>query len=175
MNKALFLDRDGVINVRKVGAYVCQPDEFVLIDGVLEALETFSRHFSRIFVVTNQQGIGKGLMSQDDLASVHQKFLTAVKHSGGRIDKIYFCPELESSHSFNRKPNIGMAIQARKDFPEINLHRSIMIGDTLSDMRFGKRAGMETILVGEEPELALKAPHLVDKCYQNLLEYSKTL
>lgn len=171
----LFLDRDGVLNERIIGNYVTKPDEFVIINGVLEALKKFSFVFGRIVIVTNQQGIGKGLMTKDDLAEVHNLFLKKVSENGGRIDKIYFSPWLESEHSFYRKPNIGMALRAKKDFPEIRFRRSVMVGDSLSDMKFGKNAGMTTVLVGDNPEMARQYPHLVDYCYPTLFEFAKEI
>lgn len=172
---ALFLDRDGVINVRIVDNYVTRKEDFVIIDGVLEALKIFADKFDHIFMVTNQQGIGKGLMTDEDLMEIHDDFLSKVVAAGGRIDRIYYCPELKSAHSFKRKPAIGMALQAKNDFPEISLKNSIMVGDTRTDMLFGRRAQMTTVLVGDEPEIAKRNPHLVDYCYPSLIEYAKSL
>lgn len=171
----LFLDRDGVLNERIIGNYVTKPEEFVIIDGVLEALKKFSVIFGRIVIVTNQQGIGKGLMTEDDLTKVHDMFLNTVVDNGGRIDNIYFSPSLESEHSFYRKPNIGMALKAKKDFPEIRFRRSVMVGDSLSDMKFGKNAGMMTILVGDNPDIAKEYPKLVDYYYSTLFDFSKEI
>mgnify|MGYP003287474151 CR=1 FL=1 len=98
-----------------------------------------------------------------------------VYKNGGRIDKVYFSPWLESEHSFYRKPNIGMALRAKKDFPEIRFRRSVMVGDSLSDMKFGKNAGMTTVLVGDNPEMARQYPHLVDYCYPTLFEFAKEI
>ena len=172
---SLFLDRDGVINRRIIDGYVTRREDFVLIDGVLEAISIFTRNFDHIFMVTNQQGIGKGLMTEADLADIHGWFLKQVESTGGRIDRIYHCPALKSAHSFMRKPSIGMALQARRDFPDVVLKQSVMVGDTASDMLFGRRAGMTTVLVGDEPEIGRKTPHLVDYCYPDLLSYAKTL
>ena len=172
---SLFLDRDGVINRRIIDGYVTRREDFVLIDGVLEAISIFTRNFNHIFMVTNQQGIGKGLMTEADLADIHEWFLKQVESTGGRIDRIYHCPALKSAHSFMRKPSIGMALQARRDFPDVVLKQSVMVGDTASDMLFGRRAGMTTVLVGDEPEIGRKTPHLVDYCYPDLLSYAKTL
>ena len=94
---------------------------------------------------------------------------------GGRIDKIYFCPDLASACSFNRKPNIGMALQAKKDFANIRFNRSLMVGDSLSDMKFGKHAGMTTVLVGNDYDVPRKYPHLVDYCYSTLHEFAKSI
>ncbi len=171
----LFLDRDGVINRRIVDGYVTRPEDFVLIDGVLDAMAIFARKFDRIFMVTNQQGIGKGLMTEADLEAIHRGFLSQVEAAGGRIDRIFFCPALKSAHSFMRKPSIGMALQARREFPDVVLRRSVMVGDTESDMLFGRRAGMTTVLVGDEPGIGCRVPHLVDFCYPDLLGYAKSL
>lgn len=173
--RALFLDRDGVINERIIDGYVTRPEDFHIIDGVLEAMAVFAQKFDRIFMVTNQQGIGKGLMTVADLEAIHNDFLRKVEAAGGRMDKIYFCPALKVEHSFMRKPSIGMALQARREFPDIKLKQSIMVGDTESDMLFGHRAGMQTVLVGPEPHLAHKYPHLIDYYYPNLLAYAKSL
>lgn len=171
----LFLDRDGVINQRIVGGYVTEPEQFMVIDGVLEAMAVFAHCFDRIFIVTNQQGIGKGLMTERDLELIHDGFLRQVESAGGRVDKIYFCPALKSDHSFMRKPSIGMALRARKDYPEVVLRQSVMVGDTESDMLFGRRAGMTTVLVGDDTDIARRFAHLVDFSYDNLFAYAKTL
>ena len=171
----LFLDRDGVLNERIIGNYVTKPEEFVIIDGVLEALKRFSVVFGRIVIVTNQQGIGKGLMTEDDLSKVHNAFLKTVEENSGRIDKIYFSPWLESERSFYRKPNIGMALKAKKDFPEIRFRCSVMVGDSLSDMKFGKNAGMTTVLVGDNPNIAREYPRLVDYCFPTLFDFAKEI
>ena len=173
--KSLFLDRDGVINVRIVDNYVTRPEDFVFIDGVLEAMAIFARHFDHIFVVTNQQGIGKGLMSEADLEAVHGFFLRQVEQAGGRVDKIYYCPALKSAHSFMRKPSIGMALQARRDYEDVSLRHSVMVGDMESDMLFGRRAHMTTVLVGDQQQVARQCPHLVDFAYPDLIAYARIL
>ncbi|MBR3829314.1 MAG: HAD family hydrolase [Bacteroidales bacterium] len=172
---ALFLDRDGVINQRIVDGYVTRPDDFLFIDGVLEAMAIFARHFDRIFVVTNQQGIGKGLMTEADLQAVHSYMLQQVQDAGGRIDRIYHCPTLKSEHSFMRKPSIGMALRARRDYSDVVLHRSVMVGDMESDMLFGRRARMQTVLVDDQTNLARRNPHLVDLSFPNLISYAQYL
>lgn len=135
----LFIDRDGVINDEKHFDYIHTWDEFKFYDGVKEALEIFNKKFGIIVMVTNQRGIAKGLTKPEDLELIHKNMLQEITDSGGRIDKIYFCPDMESP---NRKPNPGMGLQALKDFPKIDLSKSIMIGNTLSDMKFGKNLGV---------------------------------
>ena len=135
----LFIDRDGVINDEKHLDYIHTWDEFTFYDGVKEALKIFNEKFGIIVMVTNQRGVAKGLTKLEDLQLIHKNMLQEIKDSGGRINKIYFCPEMESP---NRKPNPGMGLQAIKDFPKIDLSKSIMIGNTLSDMKFGRNLGV---------------------------------
>jgi D-glycero-D-manno-heptose 1,7-bisphosphate phosphatase len=143
----LFLDRDGVINQRIYGGYITQPEEFKFLPGVLSGLREFANRFGRICIVTNQQGVGKGFMAENQLEAVHQYMQSEIEKAGGRIDRIYYCPDLAISADNCRKPGIKMALQAKTDFPEIDFAKSIMVGDSLSDMEFGKNAGMVTIYV----------------------------
>lgn len=165
---ALFLDRDGVLNVLRPNDYVKSPDELEILPGVAEALVLCREQFDYIIIVTNQQGIGKGLMTEDDLTAIHAKLLEAI----GPIDRIYHCSALKSAHSFRRKPNIGMALQARRDFPGLRLKDSVMVGDSKTDMLFGRRAGMKTVLVGDNSTVATDQPHLVDYRYASLLDFA---
>ena len=153
----LFLDRDGVVNKRLIADYVKTPEEFVFIKGVPEALAALSGIFGRIFIVTNQQGIGKGLMTEEDLRIIHDRMVRSIERKGGFISKIYHCPELKKHNSPFRKPNTGMAEQAKLDFPEIDFSMSIMVGDSQADMEFGRRMGMKNVYVGE---LKNPAPHI---------------
>lgn len=166
---ALFLDRDGVLNVLRHDDYVKCPDELEVLPGVKEALELLRKWFAHIFIVTNQQGVKKGLMTEEDLADVHRKLIEEI----GIIDHIYYCTELQSAHSFYRKPNIGMALQARRDYPDIRLKESVMVGDSASDMLFGRRAGMTTVLIGDTNDIALKHPKLVDQYCPTLMEFAQ--
>lgn len=146
----LFLDRDGVINKKLENDYVKHWIEFEFIEGSIEAIKFLSTIFGKIIVVTNQQGIGKKLYRLEDLELIHKNMLYEINYHGGRIDKIYFSPYLQSENHPTRKPEIGMALEAQKDFPEINFKKSIMVGDSLSDMVFGKKAGMFTIYISEK-------------------------
>jgi len=145
----LFLDRDGVINRRIPGDYVKSVDQFVFEEGALDAVCSLSSLFTRVVVVTNQQGIAKGIMKEDDLDKIHAYMLDNIRLRGGRIDKIYHCPDLAGSGSHCRKPETGMAFQAKADFPEISFEKSLMIGDSESDMIFGQSLSMKCIFIGQ--------------------------
>lgn len=142
----LFLDRDGVINKHMPDAYVTCIDEFEFIPGCIEAINKLSLLFHKIIIVTNQQGIGKGLMTSMDLEKIHFYMLEEISKHGGRIDAVYYCPYLSNIKPKCRKPEIGMALQAKEAFPSIDFKKSIMIGDSPSDMLFGKNIGAYTVL-----------------------------
>ena len=166
----LFLDRDGVINVRLIDDYVKNINEFEFLPGVLEAFKIFSEKFGRIIIVTNQQGVGKGLMTLKDVDEVHSFMKEEIEAQNGRIDAIYVCPQLKSDPDNFRKPSPRMAYMAQHDFPEIDLEKSVMIGDSNSDIEFGKNAGMYTILIGDEPVKCKP-----DSSFESLLKFAKIL
>jgi D-glycero-D-manno-heptose 1,7-bisphosphate phosphatase len=173
-NWTLFLDRDGVINVESVGSYITSWEEFKFCDGALEAIQQFSEIFGRIVVVTNQRGVGRGIMSFQSLREINANMTDAIAKAGGKIDKIYACTAV-ASDDHNRKPNTGMASQAREDFPEIDYKRSIMVGNSLSDMEFGKKLSMHTIFLTTKHE-PFQLPHdLIDEQHPSLLAMAKAL
>lgn len=152
----LFLDRDGVINQQRPNDYVKSPEEFIFIEGVTEALKLLAPLFSHILIVTNQRGVGRGLMTEENLGTIHRQMLETIQNNGGRIDKIYVCTETDS-HNPNRKPNPGMAMQALQDFPDIDFSQSLLAGDSLSDIEFANNAHIPAVLIGnkyKEEELA---------------------
>jgi histidinol-phosphate phosphatase family protein len=146
---ALFLDRDGVLN-RKLEGYVMSPEQLEILPGVLEALFLLVPIFYKIVVVTNQQGIGRELMTHEDLRAVHDSLLREVTNAHGHIDQIYYSPDLAYMDSYTRKPAPGMAIQAKKDFPFIDFEKSIIVGDSQSDIDFGKGLGFKTVWISNE-------------------------
>jgi len=170
----LFLDRDGVINHEKHKDYVHTWDEFAFYEGVPEAIAVFAKTFQRIIVVTNQKGIGKGVTKLEDLQQIHKNMIAAIEDKGGRIDAVYFCPDMDEE-SPNRKPNSGMGLQAVKDFPDINLNKAIMVGNTLSDMQFGRNLGVQTIfLPTTRPEVDLHDER-IDGVYHSLIDFAREL
>lgn len=158
----LFLDRDGVINKRLIDDYVKHIGEFEFLPGVCEAIARFSKLFGKVFVVTNQRGIARGLMTVEDLRAVNDFMLEGIAKAGGRIDGIYFCPHDRNAGCGCRKPDIGMALAAKRDFPEIDFVKSIMVGDSGSDIEFGKNAGMITVKITDEQGEGLRAQSLAE-------------
>jgi len=173
-NWTLFLDRDGVINVEKKDSYVLNVAEFIFSDGVQQAIKTLSEIFGLILIVSNQRGVSKGVMSLEDLHDVHAYMLEEINQQKGRIDKIYFCTDMDSN-SPNRKPNPGMALQAKKDFPQIDFSKSIMVGNKLGDMQFARNTGMYAVFIAStNPEIAF--PHeLIDARFNSLQEFAYAL
>jgi D-glycero-D-manno-heptose 1,7-bisphosphate phosphatase len=150
---ALFLDRDGVINVKAPdGEYVRTRGDFRLIPGAVEAVADVTRAAPDvpIVVVTNQRGVARGLIDPVELDAIHEALLAAVVAGGGRIDAIYVCPH-EAGSCGCRKPSAGLFLAARRDIPDIDFARSVVVGDSLSDLEPGARLGCRTLLVGDEP------------------------
>ena len=172
---SLFLDRDGVINRRIPDDYVKKPEDFEFLPGVTEALALLSGIFRYIVVVTNQQGIGRGLMTEKELDMVHRKMLEIITQASGRIDRIYFSPDLKDSRSFTRKPAVGMGLKARKELAGLNLRHSIMAGDTASDMLFGKRLGMTTVLITRDANEIKNCSETTDFLFADLISFARFL
>lgn len=147
MLRAVFLDRDGVIN-RKApdGDYIKNWSEFEFLPDVAEAIKMLNEHKYKVIIVTNQRGIALGLMTVADVEEIHKQMLDEIKTKGAYIDKIYFCPHEKNSCSC-RKPQIGMFLSAKKDFPGITFSRSFVVGDSLSDMEAGKTLRCRSILI----------------------------
>lgn len=145
-NRALFLDRDGIINVNH--GYVSRPEDFDLVDGIIDLVKRANDADVKVIVVTNQSGIGRGYYSEDIFTDLTSWMIKLFASFGATIDKVYFCPHHPSSAIGTylqtckcRKPSAGMAIAAQQDF-NLDLHQSIMVGDKKSDMEFAKNANM---------------------------------
>jgi D-glycero-alpha-D-manno-heptose 1-phosphate guanylyltransferase len=168
----LFLDRDGVINYEKKDDYIRNWQEFKFYDGAKDALKIFAEKFGTIIVVSNQRGIGKGLMTEEDLLNIHQNMQLAIENAGGRVDGIYYCTAVDSKAIY-RKPNPGMAFSAKRDFLGIDLERSIIAGNKPSDMLFGKYAGMYSVYIAStHPETPFPHPN-IDLRFNSLFDFAK--
>jgi len=164
----LFLDRDGVINKRIMNGYVTAVEEFEFNPLATDAFALFKTFFDRVLVVTNQQGVGKEIMTEGNLLDVHAYMHERIKLAGGKLDRVYFSTDLKSKENNTRKPNPAMAMQAKKDFPEIDFSKSIMVGDTDSDLMFGKNLGMKTAAIRTEEKLTVEA----DYHFNSLFEFA---
>lgn len=149
----LFLDRDGVINY-KIDGYVQYFSEFNFIDGVLDSISELTDYFDRIIIITNQQGIGKQLMTEKELIELHSEMVKEIEKNGGKIDKIYYCPHLASLECNCRKPEPGMLKKAQQDFEEIIFENSILLGDSDTDILAAEKLGVQAVKVCSEYTLA---------------------
>lgn len=145
----LFLDRDGVINREREKDYVKKWSEFEFEEGVFEALQMLQKYFSRLLIVTNQRGVGAGLMHQSDLDDIHHRMQDEFKKQGIIISKIYSATD-EDRNSIKRKPHPYMGLCAKEDFPDINFSDSFIAGNTASDMAFGKGLGLKTVYIDDK-------------------------
>jgi D-glycero-D-manno-heptose 1,7-bisphosphate phosphatase len=140
-NKTLFLDRDGVINTLRVGRYVATWSDFAFEPGFPEALVWLRDYFHRIVIITNQQGIGKGLMTPAQLDRVHEEMLRNIQESGGGIDGIVVCPHLAEEQCSCRKPAPGMLLHAQMYLPGVSCTNAYFLGDSIADMEAARTAG----------------------------------
>ena len=151
MRKAIFLDRDGVINENR-NDYVKSWDEFVFIPGVKEAIRRINGSDWLLILVTNQSPIGRGIFPTDRLEEIHMLMLQELGKSGCHIDAIYYCPHSPNDNCNCRKPKPGLILKAAHDF-NIDLSASWMVGDSGTDLEAGVAAGCNTIKVTKEKPL----------------------
>jgi D-glycero-D-manno-heptose 1,7-bisphosphate phosphatase len=142
----VFLDRDGVINRRLPGDYVSSWDQFRFLPGARAGLRLLREAGYLLVVITNQRGIGRGLMSEQDLAEVHRRMQVELVRAGAGVDAIFHCPHDLNANCDCRKPRPGMLSRALERFP-IDTTRSWVVGDSLSDLEAGRAAGIRGILV----------------------------
>ncbi len=147
--KAFFFDRDGIVNKRIHCGYVRCPDEFEFLPDFIPLFQLVQSHGYFTAVITNQQGIGKGIMTTEDLSDVHKYMqIKLIDLTGESFDAIYSCGDLHEAMSYRRKPNPGMIFEAIAEH-SLDPQTSFMLGDSISDVQAGKSAGCTTILVGE--------------------------
>lgn len=162
MNKAVFLDRDGVINRNASieGEYITCWEDLEILPGVGQAITWLNRSGFQVIVVTNQRGVAKGLITVAQLESIHQRMCQALAHEGAWIKAIYYCPHEISPPCACRKPQPGMLLEAALAF-DIDLAVSWMIGDSEKDVEAGKRAGCRTARLTPDPSFSGTAADLV--------------
>lgn len=148
-NKAFFFDRDGIVNRRLIDDYIKSIDEFEFIPAFLNIFRAVKQSNYLAVLVTNQQGIGKGLYSEADLTEIHKYMQDSLLiETNYNFDDIYYCPNLVSDNSECRKPAPGMLKLAAIKH-DIDFSVSFMIGDSISDVKAGKAVGCKTILIGK--------------------------
>ncbi len=143
----LFLDRDGVINKRKVGGYITKVKEFEFLPGVIDSLRELSHFFNKIFIITNQQGIAKGLMTIEDLIKIHKFMQSKLKMYKIPIHGIFFCPHFEGT-CLCRKPAYGMIRRLTHIFTDVEPRQSVFVGDDIKDILLAIRIGSIPIFIG---------------------------
>jgi len=157
MNKALFLDRDGVINKKGKSYYIHREEDFEFNKGIFDALKTFADKGYKIIIITNQGGIAKGLYTEEDTRELHGYMVEQFAREGIKITAVYFCPHHPDIEECNcRKPGNQLFEQAISDF-EIDRNSSLMIGDSEIDIEAARRSGIKGILV--EPNSDLTTIH----------------
>ncbi|MDE3201129.1 MAG: HAD family hydrolase [Acidobacteriota bacterium] len=177
--ESVFLDRDGVLN-RKLpeGHYVRSREEFEVLPGVARAIARLNRARKLVVVVSNQRGISQGLFTGSDVEAIHAAFQEVLARSDAHVDGFFYCPH-ERNRCNCRKPLPGMFEAAVKKFPQIVPESSVMIGDSLSDIEFGRLIGMHTILIdsewAEESPGMKGARMLADSVYTSLIEAVNSL
>jgi D-glycero-D-manno-heptose 1,7-bisphosphate phosphatase len=142
---AIFLDRDGVINRRRVD-HVKSWDEFEFLPEALEGLREINRVGAPVVVVTNQSAVGRGLLSEADLGAIHERMLSEVAAAGGRIDAIYACLHTPFDGCDCRKPAPGLIMRATADLG-LRIECSVMVGDSVSDIQAARAAGCTPVLL----------------------------
>jgi len=164
--EAIFLDRDGVIVADK--KYTHKIEDLELLDDIIPALKLLIKHNFLLFIATNQSGIGRGYYTENEMHNFHLHLLSVLKDNGISIQEVYFCPHTPNEECTCRKSNPRFARDAEKKY-NLDLSNSYMLGDKVSDLKFGKNAGMSSlyILSGKEKDQAVVA-------YENKPAYSST-
>ena len=149
LNKALFLDRDGVINYDY--GYVGSIDKFKFIDEIFNLVRNANDHNFKVIVITNQSGIARGYYSEDDFINLNKWMIQSFRKRGCKITETFYCPfhpkegiNIYKQKSFDRKPNPGMILKAAQKY-SIDLKKSILVGDKISDIMAGKAAKIPTL------------------------------
>lgn len=174
---AIFLDRDGVINKKSSPHnYVRKWKEFEFLPGVFKAIRKLNKKFL-VIIITNQRGVGRGLMSLADLENIHAKMKKKLQRFGAKIDGIYFCPHNIEDNCNCRKPKPGMLLRAAKDL-EIDFSQSYIIGDSPVDIQAGRMAGCKTVLINTSKNRVFsesKKEANSDYVASNILEISEII
>lgn len=155
LKKAVFLDRDGVINevLTDRVKFVNRPKDLYFLPGVPEAIRKLNAVFDFIFVVTNQGGVGLGFMKESQLKTIHDHMMTELKKEGATIHDVAYCPHKPKAGCECRKPKSKLIVDLSEKY-DVDLSQSYMVGDTDTDIIAGKRAGTKGVFLGKSDPLA---------------------
>lgn len=162
MKQAIFLDRDGVLNevLSSRVKFVNHPNDLYLLEGAAEAVAELSKSGYDLFVVTNQGGVGLGFLKEKNLRKIHDHLIEVIKEQGGIIKEVSYCPHKPKAGCQCRKPNPGLLLELAQRH-DIDLDKSVMVGDHERDIEAGKKAGCKTVFIGEgETAADRRAPSL---------------
>jgi len=182
LKKAIFLDRDGCLIAEK--NYLSKVEDLDIYDFSFDAIKSMKKKNYLVFVLTNQSGVARGYFSEEDVKNINKEIQIRFKERGVSIDGFYYCPHYKDGKVKKyavdcdcRKPKIGLIKQALKDFPQIDLSQSYMVGDKFSDVQMAHNAGCKGVLVktGHGTEELEKEHNEITPDYvcNNLLEFVK--
>lgn len=173
MNKAVFLDRDGTLNVEVDYLHEC--DKLRLIEGTTEALRLLKSEGYLLIVISNQSGVGRGYFTRRDVDMVNEYMNNILKAQGAGIDAFYYCPHVEKDNCQCRKPNVGLYLKAAADF-DIDFTQSYMVGDKETDIlaSFKLGTGYGLVLSGHDIEQDIIKKY-DGHCYANLMDFARQL
>lgn len=160
MNRAVFLDRDGVINEERKD-YVKTIKEFQIFGDVPEAIKQLKELGFKVIVITNQSAVNRGIITTETLNEIHVKLQEILKENDTSIDKFYFCPHRPDENCKCRKPNPEMLIRASQEY-NIDMKNSFMIGDSLTDIQAAHKAGCKGILLEKNQTLLQLVNSMID-------------
>ncbi|HYK75248.1 MAG TPA: HAD family hydrolase [Pseudoneobacillus sp.] len=171
MKQAIFLDRDGVINevLSHRVKFVNKPEQLFLLEGAAEAIAEFTKAGFDVFVVTNQGGVGLGFLKEKELHRIHERLHELVEEKGGKVTEISYCPHKPKAGCECRKPNAGMLVDLAEKY-NIDLNRSVMVGDHERDIEAGKKAGCKTVYIGNEETTAESKADSLIKAVEPIFE-----
>lgn len=174
-SRYILLDRDGVINYDS-DQFIKSPEEWLPIEGSLEAIALLNDYGFKVVVISNQSGLARGLFDQSTLTEIHNKMHRLVEEKGGKITAIYFCPHGPSDHCACRKPKPGM-LETFANEHRVDLHEVILVGDSIVDIEAAESAGAKPILVktGKGQKTLTHHPELIIPYFDNLYDAAKNI
>jgi D-glycero-D-manno-heptose 1,7-bisphosphate phosphatase len=171
MKKAIFLDRDGVLNevLTSRVKFVNKPKDLYLLEGAAEAVAELSKTGYEIFVVTNQGGVGLGFLKEKELRKIHDHLNILIQAKGGDIKEYAYCPHKPKAGCECRKPNAGMLKDLAQRY-QLDLNESVMVGDHERDIEAGKKAGCKTVFIGDAETSADRKAESLHTAVPDILE-----